>query len=189
MMAIGAALILWIGYPRSLKGRLFCNATDGIEEKFLIQSKEFELSLSNLFLSNRRVVVIETDWNFVDKKTGTNFIKGSSLKNEKIRCFVDVIQRSKIVQTFEIDVTNTRILVAGEEENRKDRWRNIIEIDSDEINGEVDILFRDFSYLSEKYELTDIIFKIKAKVGVVASRQAVPQKSIGERTTFEIVRN
>ncbi len=67
------------------------------------------------------------------------------------------------------------------------RWANIIEIDANEINGEADILFRNFVYLSGKYELTGIIFQVKVKVGVAGWRQEMTQKSVGELTTFEVV--
>lgn len=139
-------------------------------------------------LIHNRVVILEMNWNFVDKKTGMNFIKGSSLKNEKIRCFVDVIQDREVVKTFEVDITNTRTLKSSsQEENDEGRWANIIEIDANEISGEVDILFRDLVYLSGKYELTGIIFKVKVKVGVTVSRQEATQKSAGELTVFEVV--
>ena len=159
LIAIIGAECIFIGYPRSYKSRLFINLNDALKKSFTIQSKSFELALRNLCLIHNRVVILEMNWDFLDKKTGMDFIKGSSLKNEKIRCFVDVIQGREVVKTFQVDITNTRTFKSlTQEENEEYRWANIIEIDANEISGEVDILFRDLVYLSGKYELIGIIF-------------------------------
>ncbi len=128
VVTIGTSCV-FIGYPRAYRGISFIKLDDSLKKSFAIQSKSFECVLKNLRFIHRRVVIVEMNWDFVDKKTGMDFIKGSALKNEKIGCFVDVIQGGEVVKTFQVEITNTRTLKSPwQEENEENRWANIISL-------------------------------------------------------------
>lgn len=185
MITIGAIVIIAIGYPRRFQGRLFRDITDGAKETFFIRSQKFKLALKNLLLTDDRVVIIEMNWDFDDKKTGTNFLGFSSLKDEEISCLVDITQNSEVLKSFEVQVTNTRTS-SSEDRRLQDIQDNKIEIDSKDVVGEVDVIFSNFYYRNKDYDITQVVLNVKVDVGLAFSNRNNYSKTFSEKTHFEV---
>ena len=183
-----ALMVISIGYPRSMKGRLFYDAVDGAKGKFLVESDKFTLSLHNLLITDDRIATILMDWDFKVRKIAVDSIGHSSSKNEAVYFYVDIVKDSTTIESFEFPVTNAR--TSGpwpRTDGYKESLGNIIEIDSREIEGCIDIIFRDFSFHNDNYEPWPILFTVKVEIDIAASRRSNPVKSVGSETKFEVL--